>query len=279
MFWNVNALPNIGHARLDRVVKCIAGEPADVRVLAEVPVKRADAFQDALRGALSKGIHLHYSVQKPVTRKHYGLLFVSRWPMTTLPDLAAPFPHLCPHVRVDAPGAFEVVGVHAPNGSANGWRKIDTIEPVLELAQAGTARPLLVCGDLNEPECWPVGEAPDSFAFRRSRTGTRKTEGSMRRPDKNARTKAHRENDTFPRSRWQDAVAGLLHRGPLRHAWRALHPDRPLPATLIKRNGEERSFDHVLADPRVRMERIGFHHAWREDGTSDHSAVWLDFEL
>jgi exonuclease III len=157
-------------------------------------------------------------------------------------------------------GAVEIICVHVPN-AANGLIKPHTLRAVRDgLAQAGPG-PRVVCGDLNTPRReLPTGEV---ISFARDRRGSL-------RSDRGA------EWDAAELS----VVPGLSELG-YRDAYRTLHGyHEPEPSWTWQRiagHGGGWRLDHIFASAELQPLRCRYHHAWRDEGLSDHSALEADF--
>jgi len=192
--WNVRGVQGIGAARLAQIGSVLDEEAADVVLLQEVAA-RGD-LPARLREALAQvGLrHFHYSGDPLAERKPYGNVIASRWPLR--PAEAgwagnAPWPQLLARATVVADeGELDVVSVHAPNGSANGWAKIQTLEALTAAVIEAKQTPLVAGGDFNEPVRWIAGEGPWSAAAREQSDGSVAYEGDWTRKDSRATTAA-----------------------------------------------------------------------------------------
>ncbi len=152
------------------------------------------------------------------------------------------------------PSAGAVVHVaHVPN-AANGWIKPDTLAALRAGLEAGSG-PRVLCGDFNTPR----REHPDgrvvSFA-RDSRERLREERGT----------------------RWDDAelgvVPGLADLG-FADAFRTVHGYASKEPSWVWRHGGGWRLDHVFVFG-LEVVASQYHHAWRDDGLSDHSAMEAD---
>lgn len=158
-------------------------------------------------------------------------------------------------------GPLEVHCVHVPN-AANGWVKVETLQ-ALRRGLARPARvPRVLCGDLNTPR----REMPDgttvSFAC--------DARGRLR-PDRGPE--------------WDDAELGVVpgiselgYRDAVRtcHGYASRSPSwtwKP----IAGHNGGWR-LDHIFASASLNPRACQYHHEWREQGLSDHSALEADLE-
>ena len=152
----------------------------------------------------------------------------------------------------------EVHTVHVPN-AANGEIKPRTLAAVRAgLAQRAGAR--VLCGDLNTPR----REQPDGTVWSFARDG---------------RGRLRPERAGF----WDEAetsvVPGLRELG-FADAFRALHGyGAREPSWTFRRiagHGGGWRLDHVFCSDELEPLASAYHHAWREEGLSDHSALEVD---
>jgi exonuclease III len=261
--WNVARRSS----RLAEQAAALAGRAPAVVALQEVTKRTLPLWRAALE---TIGIsHVRASLDRadparePAARRSTGVLLASRTPLEIAPALPVPWPETAIAAVYSSAGtvAIELHCVHVPN-AANGWVKIRTLEAIRDgLASAGRG-PRVLCGDLNTPR----RELPDgkviSFA-RDSRGGLRPNRGSE----------------------WDEAelavVPGLRELG-YRDAFRALHGyARREPSWTWRRiAGHDGGWrlDHVFASEELRPVSAAYHHAWREQGLSDHSALEVDVQ-
>jgi exonuclease III len=202
------------------------------------------------------------SVSATAGRRVTGVMLASRTPLREGEHpLSVPWPETALGGVVETSGGpVEIVCVHVPN-AANGPIKPQTLRRIRhDLALAGAGARVL-CGDLNTPRReLPSGEVI-SFA--------RDTRGRLR-PDRGAD--------------WDAAelgiVPGLQDLG-YRDTYRTLHGyGHAEPSWTWKRiaghSGGWR-IDHIFASAELQAISCLYHHAWREEGLSDHSALEADF--
>lgn len=162
-----------------------------------------------------------------------------------------------------AAGSLEVHCVHVPN-AANGWLKVETLQAVRRGLTTPAHTPRVLCGDLNTPR----RELPDgrtiSFAC-----------------DARGRPRADRGPE------WDAAelgvVPGLADLGYV-DAFRSLHgyAARSPSWTWKQIAGHDGGWrlDHIFVSAdELRPLACQYHHEWREQGLSDHSALEADLEL
>ena len=189
----------------------------------------------------------------PATRRRTGVLLAARSPLEPLPEaLPVPWPETALAARVEG---VEVHTVHVPN-AANGEVKPRTLAAV----RAGLAArdgPRVLCGDLNTPR----REHPDGTVWSFARDG---------------RGRVREERAGF----WDEAelgvVPGLRDLG-FADAFRGLHgyAERSPSWTFrrISGHGGGWRLDHVLCSAELEPVTCSYHHAWRDQDLSDHSAL------
>lgn len=195
-------------------------------------------------------------------RRVTGVMLASRTPLRDVEHPpSVPWPETALRAWTDTNcGPVEIFCVHVPN-AANGPIKAQTLSRIRhDVAVAGSGA-RVVCGDLNTPRReLPTGEVI-SFA--------RDTRGRLR-PDRGAD--------------WDAAelgvVPGLQDLG-YRDTYRTLHGyGHPEPSWTWKRiaghSGGWR-IDHIFASAELQAISCLYHHAWRDTGLSDHSALEADF--
>ena len=197
----------------------------------------------------------------PAERRRTGVLLGSRTelgdPSTTL---AVPWPETAvAAVANTAIGAVEVHCLHVPN-AANGWIKARTLQAIRAGLQVAPRSARVVCGDFNTPRReLDTGEVM-SFA--------RDSRGRLR-PERGAE--------------WDEAelgvVPGLRDLG-YRDAYRSLHGYRSRePSWTWKRisgHGGGWRLDHLFTSAELEPVACSYHHSWRDEGLSDHSALEAD---
>lgn len=264
--WNARGIRGIGR-RLDALLDAIARDGADVVALQEVSARSRTWAR--LRDGLARHgwSNVLFSGDPAADRKRYGNVLASRHALRSTQRqwaVGQPWPQLVNAAVVAAPGLgdVEVIAVHMPNGSGNGWRKIDAFEALERNLARPAMTPVILVGDFNEPAFFDAAGVPISFG---------QTVGAAHPTRDGDLT---RRGETGPRTRWDDAVRDVLGGSRLARAQARLGM-RVEPTHLTR--GAARCFDHVLAARELEPLAAGYHHAWREDGLSDHSAVWAAF--
>jgi exonuclease III len=197
----------------------------------------------------------------PGERRHTGVLLASRG---ALQDPAATLPvpwseTAVAAIATTALGLVELHCLHVPN-AANGWVKAHTLQAIRAGLEAVLPMARVVCGDLNTPRReLPSGEVL-SFA--------RDSRGRLR-PERGRQ--------------WDEAelgvVPGLRDLG-YQDAYRSLHGYRSRePSWTWRRiagHGGGWRLDHLFTSGGLRPAACVYHHAWRDEGLSDHSALEAD---
>jgi exodeoxyribonuclease-3 len=257
--WNVNRRVSL----LAGQAAALASREPDVVALQEVTARSWPLWRAALEtiGLPHAACSLDDAdpARQPIGRRRTGVVIAAREPLAAAPRLAVPWPEttLAAAIRDDSPGAAGgpvVVHVaHVPN-AANGWVKPDTLA-ALRAGLAATSGPRVLCGDLNTPR----RELPDGTVVSFAR-------------DSNARLRPERG------TRWDDAelgiVPGLSELG-FADAFRAVHGYASKEPSWVWRHGGGWRLDHVFAAGLI-VEAARYHHAWRDDGLSDHSPLEAD---
>jgi exodeoxyribonuclease-3 len=190
--------------------------------------------------------------RQPLSRRRTGVLIAAREPLVAAATLPVPRPETTVAAQVDA---VIVHTAHVPN-AANGWTKPDTLA-ALRAGLAASAGPRVLCGDLNTPR----RESPDGSVM----SFARDTHGRLR-PERG--------------DRWDAAelgvVPGLADLG-FTDAFRAVHGYASRePSWIWRRSRGGWRLDHIFASAELRIDAARYHHAWRDDGLSDHSALEAD---
>jgi exodeoxyribonuclease III len=262
--WNVARRSS----RLPEQAAALSRREPDVIALQEI----TDRTLPSWRAALARiGLpHVRASLdgadpaRAPAARRRTGVLLGSRAPLA---DAAAALPVPWPETAIaavasdEASGPVELHCVHVPN-AANGLVKVRTLEAIRGGLAAAPLGPRVLCGDLNTPRReLPSGEVI-SFA--------RDSGGRLRRERG---------------SEWDDAelgvVPGLRELG-YGDAFRALHgyAEREPSWTWRRIAGHDGGWrlDHLFASGELRPTAATYHHAWRDDGLSDHSGLEVDLQ-
>jgi exonuclease III len=243
--------------RLAEQAAAIAERAPDVVALQEVTARSAPLWREALAGyEVTASLDSADPAREPAGPRRAGVLLATREPHAQLPErLPVPWPESALSVRL---GDVEVHCVHVPN-AANGIIKPQTLAAVrLGLEQRGAAQ--ILCGDLNTPR-------------RETRDGEVITFGQ----DSRGRLRPERGEawDMAERA----VVPGLSDIG-FRDAFRAVNGYGVREISWAwQRFGGGYRIDHVFCSARLQPVAARYHHAWREDGLSDHSALEADLLL
>ena len=261
--WNVARR----NSRLAEQAAALARREPDVVALQEVthrtlPLWRAALETIGLAGVRTSLDHADQA-RAPAARRGTGVLLSSRTSLADASALSVPWPETAV-AAVASPastGAVELHCVHVPN-AANGWVKVRTLEAIRG-GLANTRRvPRVLCGDLNTPR----RELPDGEVISFAR-------------DSRGRLRPERGTE------WDDAELGVVPRlrelG-YRDAFRALHGyAKSEPSWTWRRiAGHDGGWrlDHLFASEELRPTAATYHHAWRDQGLSDHSALEVDLQ-
>ena len=248
--WNVAKRVSVVAAQ----AAALAERSPDVVALQEVTARSWPLWQVAL-----ETIGLSYAAcsldeadaaRQPISRRRGGVVIASRRPLGSVDQLPVPWRESTLAAEIDG---VVVHTAHVPN-AGNGWVKPDTLA-ALRAGLADTDGPRVLCGDLNTPR----REKPDGTVISFAR-------------DTNERLRPERGE------RWDSGelgvVPGLRELG-FADAFRAVHGYGSKEPSWVWRHGGGWRLDHVFA---AGLEVLGstYHHAWRDDGLSDHSALEAD---
>ena len=248
--WNVNRRVSVLAAQ----AAALAGREPDVVALQEVTERSWPLWRAALEtiGLPHASCSLDEAdpARQPITRRRTGVVIAARTRAVPAPSLPVPWPETTLAAEVDG---VDVHAVHVPN-AANGWIKPDTLAAVRAGLEAGSG-PRVLCGDLNTPR----REKPDgtviSFAC-----------------DTHERLRPERGE------RWDSAelgvVPGLRELG-FADAFREIHGYGSKEPSWVWQHGGGWRLDHLFAAG-LEVEAAVYHHGWRDDGLSDHSALEAD---
>lgn len=274
--WNVRGIRGISEARRERIVEALERHAPDALILQEVGWK--DGLHDDLARRLraTSWTHIGYGGVLGSKTKRYGNLVASRTPLELQgAHWAGGTPWAQSFVRATVRSeinSFDLVGVHIPNGSGNGWKKIETFEALARgLETIDPATPFVLAGDFNEPRAVQEDGTVIPFGTRQLRDGTWSSSGM----------KTGKCGGRHPKRRWVDGVKSILGENPLvplRHVCREVGGRTAWHTTHIVR-GTKRFFDHILVSPHWKVHSASFDHSVREDGTSDHSLAWAELSL
>ena len=260
--WNVARRTS----RLAEQIAAVGRREPDLLALQEVTARTAPIWREACRShgldAVVSSLEAADPRRAPANRRRTGVLIASRFAIEKTPPLEVPWAETAAATRTATDGGpVEIHAVHVPN-AANGWIKPQTLRAI----RAGLARPApvprVLCGDLNIPR----RELPDGEVI----SFARDSRGQLRR-DRG--------------QEWDEAelgvVPGLRELG-FTDAFRALHgyAERSPSWTWrqIAGHGGGWRIDHLFCSWELRPRSCTYHHAWREDGLSDHAPLEAELE-
>ena len=237
--WNVNRRTSV----LAQQAHALAEREPDVVALQEITARSRPLWEAALAT-----IDLPHTLCSWPPRSRRTVVLIAARELDPAAPLPLPWPETTLAAQVDG---VTVHNVHVPN-AANGWVKPDTLAAVRAGLEATTG-PRVLCGDLNTPR----REHPDGTVISFAR-------------DTHERLREERGE------RWDSAelgvVPGLRDLG-FADAFRSLHGyDRKEPSWVFQHGGGWR-LDHVFVSAELEPVAATYHHAWRDAGLSDHSAL------
>jgi exonuclease III len=260
--WNVNRRVSL----LPAQAAALATRSPEVVALQEVTSRSWPLWRDALASADMP--HAICSLdtaepnRAPATRRRTGVVIATRERLEPAVPLAVPWPEttLAARLAVAAPGdspradqAIVIHAVHVPN-AANGWIKPHTLA-ALRAGLAATAGPRVLCGDFNTPR----RESPDGSVI----SFARDSRGKLR-PERG--------------EAWDAAELGVvpgLSKLGFADAFRTVHGYADRSPSWVWSHGGGWRLDHIFASD-LTIEAAVYHHAWRDDGLSDHSPLEAD---
>ena len=243
-------------SRLDEQVDRALAHDAGVVCLQEVIPNALARWTERLQGA---GYAVAASAVAPDAPRvnRLGVLVASRHPILFAgPGAAVPWPERL--LAVDAqpagwPQPLRVVTLHAPLSQREGQVKVRTLEAVhASLATLDEGDAAVLCGDFNTPQYEARDGVVQTFAQTRA--------GNLRPARGERHDRAERMIITGPPG-WRDAFRALHGYGARDRSWKTgRHPGYRL--------------DHILVSPALEPLACAYDHGVREDGLSDHSAMW-----
>jgi endonuclease/exonuclease/phosphatase family metal-dependent hydrolase len=253
--------------RLAEQAAAISERRADVIALQEVTARTLPLWRNACEAIGLSNVLASFDwadpAREPIARRRTCVLIAARTPLRAVSRISAPWSETVAGAVVETElGPVEVNCAHVPNAS-NGWIKIETLESIRAGLAGLPPAPRILCGDLNTPR----REHPDGtvLSFGRDHRGNLRAERG---------------------ARWDEGelgvVPGLRDLG-YSDAFRSLHGyERREPSwTWQQRAGHGGGWrlDHIFASAELRPVRCVYHHDWRDDTLSDHSALEADVEL
>ena len=261
--WNVARRSS----RLAEQAAALAQREPDVVALQEVTRRTLPLWRAALETIgmtdVCASLDRADPARVPAARRSTGVLLGSRKRLRDALALPVPWPETAIAAVSSSvgTGAVELHCVHVPN-AANGWVKVRTLEAIRSGLASARRGPRVLCGDLNTPR----RELPDGEVITFAR-------------DSRARLRPERGPE------WDEAelsvVPGLRELGYC-DAFRALHgyAQREPSWTWRRIAGHDGGWrlDHLFASEELRPVSAAYHHEWREQGLSDHSALEVDLQ-
>jgi exonuclease III len=237
----------------------LAGRHADVVALQEVRASAHRAWSEAL-AALGLD-HQVYSAPPAggTPERRLGVLIAARHALVQGPSIdGLPWPERYAAAHVADLG-LDVHALHAPISAKAGRVKVITLERVAAALASPPhpPTPAVLVGDFNTPAYESREGEVRSFA--RTRTGNLR----------DGYDEAHDRAEL-------GIVPGLERDGGWTDAFRAVHGYEARDRSWMYANAKfGYRLDHVLVRS-CAVAACGYEHAWRQDGLSDHSAVWAD---
>jgi endonuclease/exonuclease/phosphatase family metal-dependent hydrolase len=235
---------------------------ADVVGLQEVRASAYAAWHDALTGLGYPYVAatLRDAAARPQPERRLGVLVAARASIeayASLETLPWPERHLAVHTTLDDT-PVELHVLHAPISAKADDVKVRTLEAMFAHLAAPSPTPRILVGDLNTPQY--ESREGEVRTFARTRAG-------KIRPDYGERHDAAE----------LALIVGLRAHGYV-DAFRAVHGYAARDRSWMYGHGKMGyRLDHVIVrdlEPRA----CAYVHGWREQGLSDHSAVWARLE-
>jgi len=251
--WNVNR--RIG--RLAQQAAALAAREPEVVALQEITETTLVPWREALAEMGMADIRCSLddadAAREPRGPRRTGVLLAAR---SALGDVADPPPvPWSESVLAAVLDGVIVVAAHVPN-AANGLVKPAMLRALHGWLAAREDEPRLLCGDLNTPRREGTGGEVWTFA--------QDARGRLR-PERGETWDADERDVLLALPGMVDVFRSLNGYGPRDVSW-----------TWRRWRGGYR-LDHVLASPSLDATACAYHHEWRTDGLSDHSAIEAGF--
>jgi endonuclease/exonuclease/phosphatase family metal-dependent hydrolase len=152
--WNIQAG---GGNRKAKLVDAVIARRPDVVTFQEVTPWSVEPFRELFRRtelAYFADSFPRCNAGKLSGCRAYGELVASRWELEQIASTSfgAPWAEKVLSVDLKSPhGKIELHSVHLPNGSSNGWTKIDMFEAIYKRLARNVEHHRILCGDFNSP--------------------------------------------------------------------------------------------------------------------------------
>ena len=233
-------------------IEAVLSSEWDVVCLQEVTPTTVESWTAAFEG-IGMSVAASPWIVEPVGSRRLAVLIASRSALEVVPVGGLPWPerHLAGRT-----GGIEVHTLHAPLSGKPDRVKVRTLE-ALFAALVADAAPRIVCGDFNTPAY--ESREGEIQTFARTRSG-------KIRPDYGERHDAAELLliGELPALGWKDAFRTL-------HGYQA----RDRSYMFANRKFGWR-LDHIVVSPGLEPVACEYVHGWREEGMSDHSAMWAE---
>ena len=228
----------------------------EVLCLQEVTPTNVAGWRGFLEGA---GLHVAVSEWPELPRgsRRFAVLIAAIVPLEPLPPLPLPWPERHLAVRAELDGTeIEIHTLHSPLSQKPDRVKVRTLETVFgELADVNGV-PRVIAGDFNTPRY--ESHEGEIFTFARTRTG-------------------HPARDTASATTARSLPwSGSFRAVGWRDAFRHLHGYERRDRSWTAPPGYGWRLDHVIASAELEPVGCDYVHDWRDQGLSDHSAVWAE---
>ena len=242
-------------SRLDEQADRVLGHGADIVCLQEVIPNALPRWTEHLRAAGYAVLASAVAPDAPRVNR-LGVLVAGLDPMAAVALADVPWPErlLAADVQpADWPQPLRVVNLHAPLSAREDQVKLRSLEAVhASLCALDRDRPAVLCGDLNTPQYEDRDGTVQTFAQTRT--------GNLRPARGERHDRAERMILTGPPG-WRDAFRTLHGYEARDRSWKTgRHPGYRL--------------DHILVSHALLPTACAYDHSLREDGLSDHSAMW-----
>lgn len=246
--WNVAG--RVGAMR-ERQAERVLARDADVVCLQEVTPTTSGGWNADLTAHGYEVAIAKWPV-RPVGSRRLAVLVAARAGISAAGSLdTVPWPER--HLAVMTADGLEVHTLHAPLSSKSARVKVRTLEALYAALTRDGDGPRVVTGDFNTPRY--ESREGEISTFARTQTGRLRPELGEEHDRAELRLIAD-----LPALGWRDAFRHLHGYARRDRSWKAFGPGYRL--------------DHIVVSPGVEVLECDYLHAWREEGLSDHSAMW-----